>query len=499
MSERDKTERAVRALGDPIYFGELYVRPYDEMWVSELPEFADDMAHFILSNRRGAVILPPEFLKTTIGSQLIPLWLTYRYTWAGKLLRGMLLSEEEGMAQANLSVISWHIQNNPLLAADFADDRGQPLVVPDEDENTWREDAIIVRRHGTSKDPTWQAKGLDSKGIHGRRLDWLIGDDVVTPKNAFSPAMRKHALRTWDMQITTRLVRDGRAIVLGNFNHEKDLTSTLADRKTYTAFRRPAIHKPGKVTVPEEVIDNGECLWAEVWDKERLRREQADKPQTFGRIFLLDPTGERGERLLIDWLRTIEPDETPMDEATFVLGLDPTPGGEQHDLDFTNVTVLAAYGSHIDLVLTLDVRADLGDKIALVSTVHDRYNRVGKGVVAIGGAKQAMDSYFAQSFILARPDLEHKTFRIGTPGSKEERLEGLGPPAKSGWLRIWGEYLDALTSDPDDRHQELSFGEQWREFPGGKHDDKLDGLDVALRTYIEHGQGRDVTYELTAA
>lgn len=498
-SRSQRRDRAAKALGDPIYFGDLYMRPFDENWVDELPPFADDMAAFILSSRRGAVILPPEFLKTTIGSQLIPLWLTVRYTWAGKLLRGMLLSEEEGMSQANLSVVAWHIDNNELLRADFANDRGQPLVVPDPEEQTWREDAIIVKRHGTSKDPTWQAKGLDSKGIHGRRLDWLIGDDVVTPKNAFSPAERKKGLRIWDMQITTRLVRTGRAIVMGNFNHEKDLTSTLAARQSYKVFRRPAIHKPGQPEVAEEDIAAGVPLWPSNWDRDRLRIEQAEKPNTYRRIFLLDPRAERGEKLQLDWLRVIEPDATPMADCTFILSIDPTPGGEGHDLDFCNVSVLARHGTDLDLCFSIDTRGGLDEKIDILGAVHDRFNKIGNGVVAIGWSKQSADAYFRQSFELARPDLKHKSHAVSTPGSKEDRIEGLGPLAKTGYFRIWDEVLTALTSDDEDQFQELSFEEQWRDFPDGRHDDKLDGLDVGIRTNEEHGQGEDVEYELAAA
>lgn len=499
-SRSQRRDRAAKALGDPMYFADLYMRPFDENWVEELPPFAEDMAAFILGARRGAIILPPEFLKTTVGSQLIPLWLTARYTWAGKLLRGMLLSEEEGMSQANLSVVAWHIDNNEYLRADFADDHGKPMMVPDPQEHTWREDAIIVKRHGTSKDPTWQAKGLDSKGIHGRRLDWLIGDDVVTPKNAFSPAERKKGLRIWDLQITTRLVRSGRAVVLGNFNHEKDLTSTLAARKSYEVFRRPAIHKPNAPEVAEENIDVGVPLWPQNWDRERLRTEQAEKPNTYRRIFLLDPRAERGEKLQLDWLRVIEPDDTPMEDCTFVVSIDPTPGGEQSDLDFSNVTVFAHHGGALlDLIFTIDTRGGLDEKIAILGAVHDRFNKVGNGVVAIGWAKQSADSYFRQAFVLARSDIEHKCHAVSTPGSKEERLEGLGPLAKTGYFRVWAEVLDAITSDDEDQFQELTFAEQWRDFPDGKHDDKLDGADVGIRTFVEHGQGQDVEYELAAA
>ena len=63
-----RADRVAKALANPIFFGEMYVRPYDEGWVAALPEFAHEMASFALRVRRGVVILPPEFLKTTILS-----------------------------------------------------------------------------------------------------------------------------------------------------------------------------------------------------------------------------------------------------------------------------------------------------------------------------------------------------------------------------------------------------------------------------------------------
>ena len=402
------------------------------------------------------------------------------------------------MAARNLSVIAWHIEHNEMLAEDFAD-KGNPLVFPDAAENVWREDSIIVNRHGASKDPTWQAKGLDSSGIHGRRLDWLFGDDVVTPKNAFSAAYRRQALNLWDLQITTRLVRTGRAIISGNFNHERDLVSTLAERQTYEVFRRPALHKPGQPEERTESIEDGIPLWPENWSKGRLRREEEDKPQRFRRIFLLDPRAERGDKLKLDWLTVIDPRDTPMNECRFIVSLDPAPGGVTDDLDYFNVTVLAAHGPDLDLVASIDVRMDITEQMSLVGAIHDRFNRTGERVVAIGGAKVSMDRYMRGALIAARPDLADKVVEVSIPGSKTDRLEALGPLARSGWLRVWSSALRELTSDPHDQHQELTLEEQWKDFPNAKHDDKLDGLDVGIRTFKEHGEKMDVDVELEAA
>ena len=53
----------------------------------------------------------------------------------------------------------------------------------------------------------------------------------------------------------------------------------------------------------------------------------------------------------------------------------------------------------------------------------------------------------------------------------------------------------ALTSAAEDRHQELSLSEQWRDFPAIPHDDKLDGVDVLVRTALEHSH-QEVVHEI---
>jgi hypothetical protein len=473
------------------------VRPFDSNWESSLPRFAHEMLAFALGKRRGVVILPPEFLKTTLLSQVLPLWLTVEATIKGKLVRGMLLSEEEGMATNNLSVIAWHILHNDYIKADFSDENGRPLIFPDPEEKTWKEDAIIVCRRGTYKDPTWQAKGVDSKGIQGRRLDWIIGDDVVTPQNAFSPAKRESALRTWDMAITTRLVKDGRAIVAGNFNDPHDLVSTLSQRDSYETFKRPAVHKRGR---PDQAVDlhhpEAELLWEENWNSERLWLEKKEKPNRFQRIFLLNATAEQGEKLLVHWVRQIKPEQTPLKDSKFFIAIDPAPGGETEDLDYFNISVGALHEANFDLIESYDLRAPIPRQIEVASMMYDRFSRMGKGVIAIGGAKVAMDRYFTGAFVMKRPDLQAKLVAISVPGSKEERLEALGPFAQSGWLRVWDHVWTQLTSDPHDQYQEESLYEQWRSFPLGRHDDKLDGLDVLIRTAREFEMVGDYEYEL---
>lgn len=500
ISEK-RLARVKRALANPVYFAEMYYRPYDQNWSENMAPFAQDMLKFIRTARRGVVMLPPEFMKTTLCSQVYPLWLTYRSAVTGKMLRGMMASEEEGLAASNLSVVAWHIENNEFLSRDFVDPKGKPMVFPDPTEECWRYDAIIVNRPGASKDPTWQAKGLDSKGVQGRRIDVLIADDLVTPKNSMSPTLRRRALDFWDLQFETRLVASGQAVVCGNFNDIRDLLSTLANRPGYTTFKRPSLAALDNPAEPPKEADLGnpeKCAltWPSVWTMDRLMEERRAKPQRFRRIHLLDARAEMGEQLKVEWMQAIQPDETPLKYARYYIGIDPAPGSAQEDPDFFNITVGAMHGSQLDVVEIRDVRADIPRQVELVGLLHDRYQRLGLGVVAIGCARITLDRYFRGALTIARKDLTHKIVEIGVAGSKEERLEGLGPFAQSGFLRVWESMWLGLMSDATDQWQELSLYEQWRDFPQARHDDKLDGLDVMIRTAREFANIGEVEYDL---
>jgi len=96
---------------------------------------------------------------------------------------------------------------------------------------------------------------------------------------------------------------------------------------------------------------------------------------------------------------------------------------------------LARHSSYCDVVSSIQVRRPIPEQIDLVSLVHDRFQRIGQGVLAIGGAKVAMDRYMRGAITAIRPDLANKLIEVGIPGAKEERLEALGPYARSGWLR----------------------------------------------------------------
>jgi hypothetical protein len=506
--EDRRRKRVELAVANPAYFGEVYVRPYTPRWDSPLPRVAGAMLFFAIHVRRGIVWTPPEWLKTTTLSQLYPLWLTYRWAANGNIdrLAGMLMSEEQKLAQRNLGVVSWHIEFNERLQRDFLDDVGRPLVEPDPDADKWTDSEIVVRRAGTSKDPTWQAKGLDSKGIQGARLTHLLGDDIVTPRSAGSPAMQEKAERLWDEQATTRVLEDGQALAIGNYNGDRDLLAKLSRRRSYKVFKRPSLHVQGDPATPPDDPADPDAVVAlpEKWPLKRLQDEREEKPNKFRRIHLMDSTAESGEKLKVAWMSIVPDDSVPT--SRWFIGLDPAPGGDGDDLDFFNLTVGGLHGDpkagdqHLDIAACHDTRASAGDQVELLVSYVQRFSRIGHGVAAIGVPQIALDNYFKGAVLIGAPELAPLLVPIKgiASSSKTERLEALGPYAKSGWLRCCDGAWRALTSDAADQFEELSLFEQWRDFDSISHDDKLDGVDVCQRTAREFGgKGTTRTVKLT--
>lgn len=492
-AEERRQTRVSLAIGNPVFFGETYIRPYDDNWDGPLPAVARQMLAVAMSVRRGVIMTPPEFLKTSVISQVYPLWLTYKYAQEGRLaaLHGALMSELQELAERNLSVIAWHIENNPDLRRDFVDVHGRPLVEPDPEQDKWTDEEIIVRRSTPSKDPTWQAKGVKTT-IQGARLNHFIGDDMVTPGSAKSVAKQRDALNRWDTEVTTRLVANGQALIAGNFNHAKDLLSTVAARSSYKVLRRPSLHVPGN---PEEAPEDPRDPTAivalpEKWPRSRLLGELSEKPFQFPIIHLLRSATKGGTLLREAWVTRITLDDIPAQGRTILFSLDPAPGAEvDPDPSFFTITVGILTRKHLDIVESFAARMEPTEQVELLSAMVASRREQGH-VGGIGISKVALDKYARGAFEVGDPSLRpllHPHSITEKDTTKTERLGQLGTYFKGGWARITEDAWHAKTSGPDDREQETTLAEEWVSLPMQRHDDRLDGVDVLVREALDRG------------
>lgn len=490
-----REKRVALACVNPVFFGETYIRPYDDQWNGPLPEIPRQFLAFATAVRKGVIVSPPECLKTTTVSQVYPLFLTYRYAQAGKLalLHGALMSELQELAERNLSVIAWHIENNPDLARDFVDVHGRPLVEPDPEQDKWTDEEIIVRRGTPSKDPTWQAKGVKTT-IQGARLGHLIGDDLVTPGSATSKAKQTDALNRWDTEVTTRLYANGQALIVGNFNHPKDLVSTIAARSAYRTLRRPTLHVPGKPEEAPEDPRDPEAVVAipEKWPRGRILAELSEKPFKFPVIHLLRSAQKGGTMLREAWVSRIALTDIETMGRVYLFALDPAPGAEvDPDPSFFTITVGILTRAHLDVIESFAARMEPTEQVELLSAMVASRREQGH-VGGIGISKVALDKYARGAFEVGDPSLRpllHAHSISSGNESKTERLGQLGTYFKGGWARVTEDAWHAKTSAPDDREQETTLAEEWTTLPMQRHDDRLDGVDVLIREALERGGG----------
>lgn len=117
------------------------------------------------------------------------------------------------------------------LSADYGPFR------PDNRE-LWTNDAYTVMQEGgvyvAEKEPTWSAFGMDS-AIIGNRLDFMIGDDLDTPRSVRANLeSRTNFFEDWDNEFETRLEPDGVLVVCGQRLSVRDIYRYCLDKKMST-------------------------------------------------------------------------------------------------------------------------------------------------------------------------------------------------------------------------------------------------------------------------
>jgi hypothetical protein len=68
----------------------------------------------------------------------------------------------------------------------------------------WSATALTVERPSNLKDPTLAAYGIEQPSILGSRLNWVLGDDILTEENTATPEQRKKIRDLWQQNCLTR-------------------------------------------------------------------------------------------------------------------------------------------------------------------------------------------------------------------------------------------------------------------------------------------------------
>lgn len=451
--ELSKADRKQWALLNPFLFAEWYIKPFDKKWNSITPDFHYLMMEFVLQHENIVMHVPIEHAKSTLLSLVFPLWLTYQ----DRNIRGAIFSNTSRQAQSFASRLRWHFQYNELLKEDFGT-FAQGGVEP---SDKWTNEQFFVKRDpwAQSKDPTWQALGVEG-AIYGARLDIAIFDDIIDTSNSQTEHVRNKVEQWYYEMAESRLVEGGKAVVLGTLQSRQDLLCKLAANPEYAYLRLSALSDNGKKT-----------LWPGVWSIERLmKKKRTVGTARFQKMLQNDRTALSGKMLKLEWLNFYGHDRAvqlpPMKDLTIFFGVDPAIAtspqeAELKGADFFALAILAldTKEQKVFILEIKRIRATLAQQVQVIREAYKRYQPQRIAVEANAYQKALVQTLWAEDRILP-------LIPVQTTKSKTVRMEALATHFET--KRIW--------IKPD----EFAFIDEWCEFPTGRHDDTLDAVEFAF-------------------
>ncbi|GAB1660588.1 phage terminase large subunit [Mannheimia haemolytica] len=279
------SERRQKVL-DPVHGFEYFVQAYFPHYVRS--EHKSQLHHYLFENLplsvsdlsksvRQAIAAPRGEAKSTICTQLFPLWCLVR-----DLKRYIIIAmDTKEQAYSMLEAIKVEIESNPRLRIDF------PEVAQGK---VWRAGVIM-----TAKNQKVEAVGAGQK-LRGRRHgayrpDLVVLDDIENDESVETPAQR-NKLHNWVLKAVLKLGAAGEkfdVIYVGTILHYDSVLSRILNTKGWRRVRFKAI-----LRFPDNM-----ALWDE-WENIYLSEEGDD--DTMSDLFYQQHKAEMDKGALVSWL-----------------------------------------------------------------------------------------------------------------------------------------------------------------------------------------------------
>lgn len=422
----------------------LYFFPHR---IDELKDFHLELINLALKDRRGLELYPATHGKSTLVSEILPI---YEICRDPDIRIGAVFKN-----QVEARAITRSIQSELMTNIDLIDNFGPFQPEPDEEGKIWTQDRFdIAKRTRKGKSSTWAAFGAKGRGALGYRTDWTLADDVVTDMNSSTPEQRE-SLREWFMQgpMTMPDRASGRITVVGTAFHPDDLYHEMMrmklnenDERLWNAKVRRAILNP----------DTREVLWPERRPYLFLMEQKvAMGTLDFNKRFqneALDPSGLvfreeyiyggtlKGEKYpgCLDDLYTIE-DRDP--DWKVYTGFDPAIGITKGHKFCAHVTLgVGSCAKHETCFWMIDLKRDqmtLPQQVNLILDQHQKYSAmkslVEANIFQAGLVQQVKDKMLEQG--LSFNVEPHHTTRVNKP-DPDQGVMSMGTMVEQGRLHI---------------------------------------------------------------
>lgn len=196
-------------------------------------------------------------------------------------LRIAYISSVQNQADKALDLVKSYITHSDELHEVFPD------LHPGE---TWKGDAITIRRATHAKDFSIQCAPAGASGIQGSRIDLLILDDILNYDNTLTEHRRNYMESWYKNTLSTRLTANARVWVLGNAFHPDDLYHRFASMPGWVWKRFPVVD------------EDGTPIWPHQWPAERIAKKRDELGALFAQQFLCQARDESASRFKKAWL-----------------------------------------------------------------------------------------------------------------------------------------------------------------------------------------------------
>lgn len=238
---------------------ELFLVTYFSHRLRPLKDFHLRLIETATTQVRGLILYPATHGKTTLVSELLPIWEVCRDP--NTLIA--IIQKNDTAAKSVMRSIHAEMLGNHELIRDFGPFR-------DEDgEKAWALERIEVakrtRRHSSA---TIAAFGAGARTALGYRTKWTIADDIVETKNSATEEQRAKMREWWDLAPETMPEeQDDRITVAGTLFHPADLYHDLRELR-YPDTGELVYYEQREDAIVDE--EERETLWPERWPWRRL-------------------------------------------------------------------------------------------------------------------------------------------------------------------------------------------------------------------------------------
>jgi len=450
LDEKDRRE----SLSSLYYFGK-FVLGYDleKQPHLEVCDFIQDMVM-----EKGMLLLPRGSFKTTIVSQILPVWLALK----NQNTRILLYSEVLKNSVRNLEVVKNLFTQNMRLRQLFG------TLVGKDDGNQYSL-TINTRKNYRLKEPTFGTASLETVDV-GPHYDWILVDDLHSEKNTQNRDQIDGVYHSWRL-LFSLLDPGAHMRILGTRWNEGDVYGRIKeDHKNIKVLEYPAILPDGSEFFPARL--DHKTLAA-------IREEQGT--EIYFSQYMNDPMpkGENQAFLLTNF-RYGQHQDCPL-----VMAVDPAIGmGERADNTAIVVAGLASSTNKEGVVSLNELfvehyeakRMAPDDTINSMFVLLDRYGPRIRTIAIEDVAFQRM-LRFAFEKEMRKRGKHYNIIGLKHTQKKEDRILSLQPmyACKAVYHKAWmkgGMLEDELVR-----------------FPKGKHDDVIDALAGCLEVLQPHSRG----------